>query len=42
MVLVVVSGGMNTLNTIIATLKKSRPVVILAESGGAISERAPR
>ena len=35
MVLVVVAGGPGTLQTIIATLKKKRPVVVLADSGGA-------
>ena len=35
MVLVVVSGGPGTLKTIIETLKKKRPVVVLADSGGA-------
>ncbi len=34
MVLVVVGGGVGTLNTIISTLEKDRPCVIMASSGG--------
>ena len=34
MVLVVVSGGVGTLDTIVQTLEQERPVVILSESGG--------
>ena len=35
MVLVAVGGGPGTLKTIIATLEKKRPVVVLADAGGA-------
>jgi hypothetical protein len=38
MVLVVVGGGPGTLDTIIASLKNERPVVILADSGGVATQ----
>ena len=35
MVLLVVSGGIGTLKTVLHTLKNARPCVVLADSGGA-------
>ena len=38
MVLIVLSGGLGTLDVIINTLEKARPVIVIAESGGAASD----
>lgn len=38
MVLLVVSGGEGTLRTILATLQKQRPVVVMADSGAAATD----
>ena len=38
MILVVVSGGPNTLKTVLAMLGKERPIVVLANSGGAAND----
>jgi hypothetical protein len=38
MVLLVVSGGEGTFRTVLATLQKRRPVVVIADSGGAAND----
>ena len=38
MVLIVVAGGIGTVNTIMDTLEKSRPVIVLADSGGVATQ----